>query len=799
MELMSKNCFTWITAGCLLAAAVLSPHLSLAASAAADPQSPAPSLEVLQRQWTAAAEAFLKEHPDLKSFDSGSLESRREAARLWNERSRELLLPWTASRSTSTTLSDPEAKQGSVSTWPSESKAVPQTAGDASPRDRSTPQASAMLPNEIVTPLGGPQNSVNSSVAMHGVILNEAYGVRTDFLGGPLGAPAAVGVSGTPFAGSGAAWLPLGGIPMVAGLPNQWNPTITYGPPITPLAYLEAHVEYALPALAIAPSAIIVTPSVGSGGPFPTGAGPSVVAFSPGPGFWLDYPCIVSNNHPGNPVGPGGRGDLHVAWVQYAGGAADVNGNGVLFDDPGDGYQIMAASSNTFGGGPFPYPAFSAPVPIFAGPIQPGAHQLVRPSLSTAGPAGTPAGPPSILYAAWIDPGLGAVMVSFNPVPGLGAPWGPVVPAAPVALLPVVLNGGIKSSSSVSIAVDDGPLFPGFVYIVWSDYTNGDADIFFSRSVNGGLAWSVPMRVNQDPLGNGRDQWAPHMVVNATTGEVVITYFDRRNDPANVMIQTWSSSSMTGGATWTDGVVSNIGPLPPAPGLVYPPGIYIGDYLGSSADYGYGINPWGAIWNDGRMAPFSEVFFEVVRGIDSDGDGIPDAVDNCPFTPNPGQADSDGDGTGDACDGCLTDPNKTSPGICGCGVPDTDSDGDAVPDCVDNCPTTPNPLQADADSDGYGDVCDNCPQIANPNQAITILLTGDLNLSGTLTSSDVILLVNYVFKSGAPPVPCPAAGDCNCSGTVSSADIITLVNYVFKGGPAPCNVCTAPGLGWSCP
>jgi len=40
----------------------------------------------------------------------------------------------------------------------------------------------------------------------------------------------------------------------------------------------------------------------------------------------------------------------------------------------------------------------------------------------------------------------------------------------------------------------------------------------------------------------------------------------------------------------------------------------------------------------------------ILQVIDSDGDGVPDSSDNCPFIANPGQEDFDNDGKGDVCD-----------------------------------------------------------------------------------------------------------------------------------------------------
>ena len=115
---------------------------------------------------------------------------------------------------------------------------------------------------------------------------------------------------------------------------------------------------------------------------------------------------------------------------------------------------------------------------------------------------------------------------------------------------------------------------------------------------------------------------------------------------------------------------------------------------------------------------------------DSDGDGIPDDLDNCPDTSNPGQIDTDEDGHGDVCDNCpsVFNPNQIDTDGDGRGdacdnCPDnhnpdqTDTDGDGLGDTCDNCIFIPNPDQADGDGDEIGDVCDNCPDIDNPNQA----------------------------------------------------------------------------------
>jgi hypothetical protein len=76
-------------------------------------------------------------------------------------------------------------------------------------------------------------------------------------------------------------------------------------------------------------------------------------------------------------------------------------------------------------------------------------------------------------------------------------------------------------------------------------------------------------------------------------------------------------------------------------------------------------------------------------GPDTDADGVPDRIDNCPVVANATQSNGDHDALGDACD--------------------LDNDGDGVADTVDNCPKVANADQADADKDKIGNACETLP------------------------------------------------------------------------------------------
>ena len=68
-------------------------------------------------------------------------------------------------------------------------------------------------------------------------------------------------------------------------------------------------------------------------------------------------------------------------------------------------------------------------------------------------------------------------------------------------------------------------------------------------------------------------------------------------------------------------------------------------------------------------------------------------------------------------------------------------------------------------------------------------MCGDADLSGIVTISDAVFLINYIFAGGTEPLEASAA-DADCNGIVTISDAVYLINYIFAGGPSPCSICS---------
>jgi serine protease AprX len=65
-------------------------------------------------------------------------------------------------------------------------------------------------------------------------------------------------------------------------------------------------------------------------------------------------------------------------------------------------------------------------------------------------------------------------------------------------------------------------------------------------------------------------------------------------------------------------------------------------------------------------------------------------------------------------------------------------------------------------------------------------LTGDVTGDKLINVSDVIFLVNYLYKEGPAPTPL-ILGDVNCDDEIDLGDLVYLVSYLYQGGTQPCS------------
>ncbi len=160
-----------------------------------------------------------------------------------------------------------------------------------------------------------------------------------------------------------------------------------------------------------------------------------------------------------------------------------------------------------------------------------------------------------------------------------GATW-----SAPIRVSNFFPHGAVDPVTHEKIR--DGAIVPqmavapnGALHVVWQDsrFSSGDHDgIALSRSTNGGLTWSSPVRVNSSA---GVAAFTPQVHVRAD-GTIGITFFDLRSNTSDIttlLTDYWIARS-TDGATFTEARVAdsfNINSAPIAEG-----GYFLGDYMG---------------------------------------------------------------------------------------------------------------------------------------------------------------------------------------------------------------------------
>ncbi|GAF98160.1 unnamed protein product, partial [marine sediment metagenome] len=102
-----------------------------------------------------------------------------------------------------------------------------------------------------------------------------------------------------------------------------------------------------------------------------------------------------------------------------------------------------------------------------------------------------------------------------------------------------------------------------------------------------------------------------------------------------------------------------------------------------------------------------------------------------------------------------------------------DTDGDGVPDEIDNCPTIFNIGQLDDDNDLVGNLCDNCSVLSNADQRDTDddgfgnMCDADLNNDGLVTVTDFLILRGVLNTADQD-------ADLNGDGLVTVTDFLIL-------------------------
>lgn len=134
----------------------------------------------------------------------------------------------------------------------------------------------------------------------------------------------------------------------------------------------------------------------------------------------------------------------------------------------------------------------------------------------------------------------------------------------------------------------------GTLYVNWIDARNGDLDVFVMSSRDGGDTWSTPVRVNDDPVRNGKTQFFTWMSVDPIDGAINVIFYDRR-DTTGTKTRLTLARSIDGGKSFVNH------PIDLAPFAVNST-VFFGDYGGISAHGGLVVPAFMHFVNDSSLA-----------------------------------------------------------------------------------------------------------------------------------------------------------------------------------------------------
>ncbi len=182
-------------------------------------------------------------------------------------------------------------------------------------------------------------------------------------------------------------------------------------------------------------------------------------------------------------------------------------------------------------------------------------------------------GPDGEVYTCWAGvtetSPFKEIYVGFASSTTGGSTWSVTENAFPIngitGILPNKDNIRVNGLPNMAVDMTDGPR-RGWIYIVTGQKdlspAGSDPDIILNRSTDGGLTWSAGIRVNQDPLNDGKDQYFPTVHVDRYGGVNVIFYDDRNTTTDSTGL--FLARSTDGGDTWNEYELSdhNFKPTP---------------------------------------------------------------------------------------------------------------------------------------------------------------------------------------------------------------------------------------------